>query len=85
MNNINYFAPNTLTEAIEILNTQGNARILAGGTDLVAKWKKSQRPDMTLVDIRNIPELKKIEDVPGGLFIGAGLNMTEGLSTLFRR
>lgn len=77
MNNVAYFAPETLADAIEVLNAQEGARILAGGTDLIAKWKKSHCFDMKLVDIRRIAELKEIRETTEGLFIGAGVTMAE--------
>ena len=77
MNNVAYFAPETLAEAIDILNAQEGARILAGGTDLIAKWKKSHCFDMKLVDIRRIAELREIRETTEGLFVGAGVTMAE--------
>lgn len=75
MHNISYHAPCKLSDAVSLLLELEGSRILAGGTDLIAKWKKSHFFDMTLVDIRNIPELSVIEEVEEGLFIGAGVTM----------
>ncbi|MDL2264122.1 xanthine dehydrogenase family protein subunit M [Synergistaceae bacterium OttesenSCG-928-I11] len=75
MNNITYHAPKTIAEAVSLLSEVQEARILAGGTDLIAKWKKSHFFDMNLVDIRNIGELSVIEEREGRLFIGAGVTM----------
>lgn len=75
MNNITYYAPETISEAVSLLSEVEDARILAGGTDLIAKWKKSHFFDMNLVDIRNIGELSIVEEREGGLFIGAGITM----------
>ena len=40
MFNVTYFAPNNLSDALDYLSEHKDARILAGGTDLIAKWKK---------------------------------------------
>ena len=77
MNNVTYFAPETLAEALELLDAHEGARVLAGGTDLIAKWKKSHCFDMKLVDIGRIAELKEIRETTEGLFVGAGVTMTE--------
>ena len=75
MNNISYFAPGSLHEVLALLDSESDARILAGGTDIIVKWKKSNRPDMKLVDIGKIEELKVIDFLPGSVFIGAGVTM----------
>lgn len=75
MFNVTYFAPNKLSDALDYLSEHKGARILAGGTDLIAKWKKIGHPDMELLDIRNIENFKEISASESGLFIGAGATM----------
>lgn len=75
MNDIVYHTPYTMAEATALLANDPQARVLAGGTDLIAKWKKTHFFDMNLVDIRRIDELSIIEEREGKLFIGAGVTM----------
>ena len=75
MFNVTYFAPNNLSDALDYLSEHKDVRVLAGGTDLIAKWKKIGHPDMDLLDIRNIESFKEISQCENGLFIGAGVTM----------
>ena len=67
-----YFAPETLDEALELLATKENAKVLAGGTDLMVQLKEKMIHPANVIDITHIPELKefKIEDGKGAV-IGA--------------
>ena len=67
-----YHKPATKAEALELLATLENVKVLAGGTDLVIQMKeKLVKPDH-IVDITGIEELNgiKLEDGKGGV-IGA--------------
>lgn len=77
MNNIHYVSPKTLEDALSYLSENPGVRVLAGGTDLVAKWKKSGFPDMSLMDIRNIKDFDAISETADGIFIGAGATMAK--------
>ena len=68
-----YFEPGTIEEAIQILSIHGaNAKVLAGGTDLLVSMKKKERNPQCIVYIKNIPELNYIEySQETGLRIGA--------------
>ena len=54
-----YFAPNTLDEALSLLDNykDKSAKILAGGTDLLVKMKTTNLKTDFLINIKNIPEL----------------------------
>jgi CO/xanthine dehydrogenase FAD-binding subunit len=75
MNKISHYCPQSLPEALTLLREHPGARVLAGGTDLVAKWKKSGRADLTLIGIRRIVELGELFEKNGELFIGATVTM----------
>lgn len=77
MNNIVYYAPDCIAEAVELLDAHDTLRVLAGGTDLLVKWKKSRYFDMNLMDIRNIPELREIRFSGNCLFVGAAVSMND--------
>jgi len=71
---IEYQAPQTVREAVGLLQGGGeNARVLAGGTDVIVQVREGRRPNVTLlVDVKKIPELTNITfDQQRGLRIGA--------------
>ena len=54
-----YFAPQTLHEAIEILAAyDGDARAIAGGTDLLLKMKLGEAAPKAVVNIKRISDLR---------------------------
>ena len=69
-----YHAPETLTHALELLARFGeDAKILAGGTDLVGHLKFGKRTPAHVIDIKKLPELKFIREGSVVRF-GAGCN-----------
>ncbi len=76
-----YFAPQSLPEALTLLQERGEGgRALAGGTDLVVQVKEGGKIPIPsyLVSLRRIPELRGIDMNDGdGLRIGATATMTE--------
>lgn len=75
MHAFDYAAPKTLAEAVELLASQnGNARVLGGGTDLLAQLKEGKGNPSLVVDIKHIPELMAMScDRTDGLMLGAGV------------
>jgi len=69
-----YRAPRTIEEAADLL-AQGDAMIVAGGTDLLPNMKRRQQVPATLVGLRNIADLRHISNGEG-LTIGAGVTLT---------
>ena len=69
-----YHAPQTLQKALELLSHYGpQAKILAGGTDLVGHLKFGKRTPAHVIDIKKLNELKSISK--GSVIkIGAGNN-----------
>ncbi len=69
----NYYQPETLQEACEILEKYGpKAKVLAGGTDLLPKMKQDLLAPEALVSLKTIRGMSGIEKVPGrGVVIGA--------------
>ena len=68
-----YIAPETTQEACKILEELGQqAKVMAGGTDLLIKMKHGLLRPRTIVGLRKIKELRKISfSKTQGLFIGA--------------
>ena len=54
-----YFAPQTLSETVEILaGFKGDARIIAGGTDLLLQMRAGKATPRAVVNIKRIPDLR---------------------------
>lgn len=70
-----YLTPKTIDEALAMLHQHaGNARIIAGGTDLLVDLRAEEsEPQNALVDITRIPELAGIHDEGDHVLIGAGV------------
>lgn len=68
-----YYAPESLAEAIGLLTQLGpSARVLAGGTDILVKMKSGILTPSALVSLKNLRELRRIHwDANRGLAIGA--------------
>ncbi len=67
-----YLVPASLEEALTMLKErQGQARVIAGGTDLIIQLKKKEVTARCLVDVTNLDELKGIELEDGFIRIGA--------------
>ncbi len=66
-----YHAPNTLAEAMELLATLDNARLLAGGQSLIPMMNYRVVQPEHLIDLGRIPELAFVQDTPEGLSVGA--------------
>jgi CO/xanthine dehydrogenase FAD-binding subunit len=74
-----YARPSTLAEAVAILEERGpEARVLAGGTDLLIRLRDGSMSPAVVVDVKRIPELAPGIRVEGeALVIGATTAMTE--------
>lgn len=69
--NIDYRAPDSLDEVIRILAVDEDAQIISGGQSLMPVLAYRLAAPTTLVDLRNITGLDKIEITDDGLNIGA--------------
>ncbi|MCA9174424.1 MAG: xanthine dehydrogenase family protein subunit M [Planctomycetales bacterium] len=70
MHAFDYQAPTTLAEAIEHLS-RGDARPLAGGTDLIDQMRMRRHTPQLVVDVKKIAELNVLRRDDAGLHIGA--------------
>lgn len=74
MHAFDYAAPTTLAEAVEQLSQHnGNARLLAGGTDLIDQMRLGRWTPTMLIDAKKIQELNVLEAGDGGLRVGAAV------------
>src|SRR3972149_4549487 len=82
MRRFEYFAPQSLAEAIALFGEKGEGgRALAGGTDLVPQIKEGAKMPMPayVVSLRRLPELRGIEfSERAVLRIGAAVTMADG-------
>lgn len=75
MREFEYHAPRTLDEAIALLEKhEANARVMAGGTDLVILMTDRVLMPEHVIDIKGIPEMSHFEwDGDAGLTFGAAV------------
>jgi len=67
-----YLRPASVEEALALLREHaGQARIVAGGTDVVVELSRGVRPTETLIDITRLDELRYIREEEGELRLGA--------------
>jgi CO/xanthine dehydrogenase FAD-binding subunit len=67
-----YLVPTSLEEALAMLKEcQGQARVIAGGTDLIIQLKKKEVTARCLVDVTHLDELKGIALEDGFIRVGA--------------
>jgi len=72
VNGFDYIRPASLEDAIAALAERGeNARVLAGGTNLLVDMKLENAAPSCVIDITQIPELHSIQVEDGRLRIGA--------------
>ncbi|MBX9701665.1 MAG: xanthine dehydrogenase family protein subunit M [Acetobacteraceae bacterium] len=76
MSDIRYVAPDSLDEAVKaMLAAQGRGMVLAGGTDLLVQMRSGARNPGTIVDVKKIGEMMRIEELPdGGFRVGAAVS-----------
>jgi carbon-monoxide dehydrogenase medium subunit len=73
-----YEAPKSLDQAVALLAAEkGEARVLAGGTDLLVQMRTDVIEPTLLVDIKGIAELRQIKEEAGGFRIGAAVTGAE--------
>ena len=77
MNALTYEAPGSLDEAVKLLaaanSAGGNAKVLAGGTDLLVQLRMGMVKPTVIIDIKKIPELTAINEENGGYRIGSSV------------
>jgi xanthine dehydrogenase small subunit len=72
-----FHRPTSLAEAFEILAEHPDARLVAGGTDLVVEMNQRHARFDTLVSLEAVPELGTHEWRDDRLTLGAGLSLSE--------
>jgi carbon-monoxide dehydrogenase medium subunit len=72
MKSFKYLRPRTLEEALSLLRKHGpEARVIAGGTDLVIYMKRGDISPKVLISLNRIQSLRHIEECEGCLRMGS--------------
>lgn len=66
-----YEAPLTVSDAVRLMHADPEARVLAGGTDLLVQYRLGVRRPSAFIDLKRIPELVGITLDGRGLRLGA--------------
>lgn len=81
MDAFEYASPSTVKEAISLLGSDWeSASVFGGGTDLISLLKDDVEETKRLVNIKRIGALHAIQNVNGGLRIGAAVTIEQLLS-----
>lgn len=78
MGGLRYEAPESLAAAVALLTgANGRALVLAGGTDVIVQMQNGLIEPELLVDIKKIPELRRISVGTDGFCVGAAVACME--------
>ena len=72
-----YEAPANVEEAVRLLAADADARVIAGGTDLLVQVRGGRSAPSAYVDIKRIPELLRVQIDSSGLRVGAAVPAVE--------
>ncbi len=72
--------PATLAEAVAARAGDPDAAFIAGGTDLVPNIRRGIAAPAKVIDLNGVGEIRTIEQVAGGLRIGAAVTLAELLA-----
>ena len=67
--------PATLAEAAALLASEPQARLVAGGTDLLPNLRRGLEKPATLIDLSGLGGFASVEDSEGALTLGAGVTL----------
>ena len=74
---IAYLRPDTAEEAVEAWSRHAGARYLAGGTEITTAARRTAAYDLrACIDVKRIPELRRLEIADGVLRLGAALPLS---------
>ena len=72
-----YLRPDTAEEAVEAWSRHAGARYLAGGTEITTAARRTAAYDLrACIDVKRIPELRRLEIADGVLRLGAALPLS---------
>ena len=75
MNALTYESPGSVDEAVKLLATvDGNAKLLAGGTDLLVQLRMGMIKPTLIIDVKKISETTVINEENGGYRVGSAVS-----------
>ncbi|MBS4024578.1 MAG: xanthine dehydrogenase family protein subunit M [Clostridia bacterium] len=77
MKQFNYFRPQHIGEAINLLEQLPEVRILAGGTDIVIHLREGKATPQNVVDISGLAELTEIDICENEVSLGSMVTFTQ--------
>jgi carbon-monoxide dehydrogenase medium subunit len=77
MSAVRYEAPRSIEQAVNLLQANPGASILAGGTDLLIQYRAGLKQPTAFVDVKRIPELVGITIDETGLRLGAATSAAD--------
>jgi xanthine dehydrogenase small subunit len=72
-----FLRPETIAECVKLLKEFPEARLVAGGTDLVVESNLRDRRFPVLISLEALADLRAFEDDAAGVTLGAGLSLSE--------
>ena len=70
-----HYAPDSIEELLELLKTKPNAKLIAGGTDLLLQMKEGTAQPETVVSLKNVEELGGFTVSKSGYRLGTGMTL----------
>jgi len=78
MTAIQFETPKSVDDAVAVLaKANGDARVLAGGTDLLVQMRSGHVRPGIVVDVKDIAEMRSIEKTGDGFVVGASVSGAE--------
>ena len=70
-----HYAPDSIEELLEMLKSKPNAKLIAGGTDLLLQMKQGTAQPETVISLKNVEELCGFSVSKNGYRLGAGMTL----------
>ena len=70
-----HYAPDSIEELLEMLKSKPNAKLIAGGTDLLLQMKQGTARPETVISLKNVEELRGFSVSKNGYRLGAGMTL----------
>jgi carbon-monoxide dehydrogenase medium subunit len=70
-----HYAPDSVEELLELLKSKPNAKLIAGGTDLLLQMKEGTAQPETVVSLKNVEELGGFTVSKSGYRLGTGMTL----------
>jgi xanthine dehydrogenase small subunit len=79
---LSYFLPTTLAQLLALRQREPKAQLVAGCTDVGLWVRKQHRQFERVIDVTRVAELRRVEDYPHHIAIGAAVTLTEAFAAL---